>query len=896
MRGMSSYPETSLEQELWPGETLEPFPLRSHQEALASYEEEGAGILGEARRNRFGSYEAAGDPLAEEARAAAESLARAGMDPGLRRIVLLGGEQEGFEWTHDGTLFVSEAGITRVLRESGSQALTRRDVLIQLLLRYALGPGLPRNARLSPQELEAAGLWPGGLKVDLALKQAKKNARRIRWGLVGSTLGKILLYGILGYASFLMIGALKDMINSGLIALIPTPNLLGWTLLVLPALWPLMRWLLGKFQTGFDSLEARGLAPGLEKMAPIMRETIGKMAGWDREAPVKENGRRNSSIRATAGYGAAAFLEEYLFRYLLFHGLGSWLAASFGVSALLALPAAALLSALLFALFHFPNWRDLTFKQALGLILYYGSAGLFFTLLYWASGIWIAAFVHFYYNTHDLSGEEERQDDQVKKDKTLEDVPEQDLAGELAVLPPRQAKTVLVGEGLQQRVATLIEAVSQRLPGSERRAVLGELSRLAFIESEAVSAGFEASEPVLALRRDLAEGRIDGPGFGRLLNRFIEELPPQMLKPALGYLLKRLEAPIADYLEKARKPDLPRELEAFRGGLESAVSRSLGIPLSLRVFQAEELMRVDSGWGWPLIQFSEEGATAWLPERMLYALKESAQPWAEPLARLILEARRAPGAPLASVGEEPFEKLGNAVAAAAGEMETHKPWLAKYKSTFLWSLLSGYVAIRLLPLVKLLIAAPSAGFALAWAKLGLFAANLASPAFLVPFLAALILDWGTKLWVNRLLPQVDHREFYKARWRALGPGWLRFRITNVLHYVHTPRFLFTVFLPIAMIFGGIDASANPVFAAILMAGALGNMGEVMLRRGATDWIPVGFGVANIADFAIALGLLGPFLLALPQLALGLFIGGIVHAIASRRLKARSSGKPGFPAR
>src|SRR5262249_55961564 len=116
-----------------------------------------------------------------------------------------------------------------------------------------------------------------------------------------------------------------------------------------------------------------------------------------------------------------------------------------------------------------------------------------------------------------------------------------------------------------------------------------------------------------------------------------------------------------------------------------------------------------------------------------------------------------------------------------------------------------------------------------------------------------------------------------------GPDAFEFPITNVLHWLTKPRRIFYLLLPINLILGGLDVSANPYFAGILFGGSLGNMAEAAIRAGATDWIPIWTGVANLADFAIVIGMVGPWVLAMAQLPMALAGGFVVKAVLSRTI-------------
>ncbi|HVE14515.1 MAG TPA: signal peptidase II, partial [Elusimicrobiota bacterium] len=865
---MKAYPETSLDDKLAPGETDEPFPLRSQAEALKAQPAPWT-IIGEARRRADGAYAAADELGPSEALAEAlQSLAAAGIDPALRAVILLVGpsaEGEGawFEWTHDGSLLINAGG----LGDAAQAAQVRRtDVLIQLLARYALGPGRPRSSRLSPAELEKAGIWPGSALSEEQVLAAARRARRslggwsaMRWA-AGAAVAALTAFG------FALFYSLRDMLNAGFIVPAETPNLLGPTLLLLPALWPLMTWLLRAIRRSFDLLEAGGFAPKTGQVSDSARSTHDAVSGRKRNLAF--------SILPLAFYAGAAFLEEYLFRYLLFHGLGSWAAAAWGIPLFAVLPGAALAAAAVFAVYHFGNWKHLTFKQGAGLILYYGSAALLFSVIYWVSGIWVAAFVHLYYNVRVAGGE--AAEEEAAPAQAQPAAPDLRAAWAEAPAEPRLA---LAGDLLQQRVALLVEAAGKSLPEADKRALLGELASGAFLGSRALSIGFEESDPVLNLKRDLAKRkRLSERGFQRLLHLFLEELPPQLLRPALAYTLERWRAPIERELSEARKAGLTPQLESFRIALESSISASLGAPARVRPFAGESLLRVDPQWSWPLVRAGPEGAEFWISERALYAMAAAPGPWAPELAQMALAARQG-GGPLAALKAADFPAYAGLVKAVEPTIETHKPWLARYKPYFLWSMAALWLGTQLLPLAKLLWLAPAAGLAELGARLAAFGANFADPLFAGVFLATLAIDWGTKWWVNRRLPQVDHREFYKAHVGELTlPGGAKWRFTNVLHFVELPRLLFSVLLPVVLVLGGINAAANPVFAAILLAGALGNLGELFLRHGATDWIPLPFGVANAADFAIVLAMAGPWLLAIPELPIGLAIGFLVHRV------------------
>ncbi|MBI4052260.1 MAG: CPBP family intramembrane metalloprotease [Elusimicrobia bacterium] len=884
---MNRYPETSLEKELWPGESQEPFPLKSGEEIAQDLGRRRMGIRTQLSRQKDGSYRATLDsaqPMNQEFLKVIQAMRSAGIDPGPQKIVISMGKEGWFEWSQDGVLFIHEGAI-KTLAQKQSPELTTADVLTQILLRYALGPASPKSTRLTPQQMMAGGLWPGSpVRQAEALRVAREHIRNIRKRNWTSGISKFLLAGTLAYG-ILLIYMIKYSINGGLIPLLATPNLLTWTLLALPLAWPAMRWILKKIQGSMKTFQNKDIAPGMEKVSPVMRKFIQKAAGvkTDPEEISDSRSEKRASLRTMAVFSVMAFLEEYFFRYLLFHGLGSWLAAQFGLSAFVALPAAALFSAFLFALFHFPNWSGLTFKEAIGLMLYYGMGGLFLTAIYWTGGIWVATFIHMYFNTHDLN-EARKQAQAARQEKKIELAPFP--PPELSPLKP---KMVIATDSLQKRLGLLVEDISSRLTDPERRHLL-----------ENLVSDFESSDAARSLKHELKKRTNFGTkDFNRVLHDFTAELPPQMIPGVLGNLMARLEPNIWDHLGKSLKANLPTEMEAHRLNLERDLGALLRVPISVRVFQAEVMMNVDPDWGWPVVRVGAKGdVELWLAERLFYATQNQGlhpEVWPQELARFTAEALKTPEAPLASLEPGNFERLGKLIKVTEAQMEKGKSWFKKIFSYTFWAALTLLVGVQALPLIKLLLFHPSAFPAGLVAKWGLFASNFAIPGLLIGFLAALALDWGTKIWINKLIPQVDHREAYKLQWKTLnlGRGFFSgsFRVANVLHYIHLPRRIFTFILPLALILGGLNLSANPVFAGILIGGAVGNMGEVLIKKGATDWIPVGIGIANAADFAIAAGVVGPWIIAAPQIPLALVGGFALRFIVTRLIRHFRSRPP-----
>jgi lipoprotein signal peptidase len=538
--------------------------------------------------------------------------------------------------------------------------------------------------------------------------------------------------------------------------------------------------------------------------------------------------------------------------------------------------------------------------------VYYGTAALFLTAIYWVGGIWVATFVHMYYNTHqdELEATSKKGVGAVStQDKAVDPAPSQEvelprLDSQIAALQPLGPRTIIVGDSIQNRILPLIEEVSPTLTEAQRRNILAAMASGSFLGTGSVSVGFETSDAAVNLKRELQKRRkLSVKRFNQAVNNFIEELPPQMLKAAVGSLLTGLEIPISTYLGDTQKAQLPAELEAYRQTLEEQIVASLGSPVAVHVFSATKIMGANPNWGWPLIRVAPDGKTEmWLAERVFYAMRQQEpNQWGGRLAQLTLAALQAKvSATVNAVNPKQFNELGALIAESVGEMEAHQPWFKKLRTYFIWTVLSIGTSLQALPMIKLLLVSPAAFPSALAAKWGIFTANFAVPGLLLGFLGALAIDWATKILINREIVQVDHRESYKLQWKTIklgiGDFSIPFPVTNLLHWVHGPRRVFTLILPIAVLLAGINLTANPVFAGILLGGAIGNMVEVLLRKGATDWIPLPFGIANAADFAIVIGILGPWILAAWHLPLALAAGFSLRFAISKTINLFRSNK------
>ena len=857
----------------------------------------GASRTGELRRNRNGEYETVQHhPLAEIFKTTLSEASRRGVDPALRRVRFYDSPSpmdahNGFFYSNDGVLYVNPQSLQAL-------GINPKDAAAQLVLRHAAGSGRSKRERLSPEDLEEAGLIVGGkTKAKDLFTTAARWTKRSSTHAGGRTLFKYFYWAGLGYGILLLL-AMKDVINSGLTPLMPLPDILSLSLLVLPLLWPFLARILEKLRDSFDLLESKGFTPdtsGINRMVkPLQDKLIEKTESsaaaangaiaqtYSRAAAARPGRKPPISFLQIAFYSAAAWLEEYFFRYLMFQGLASWLAASMGWAAPGAFVFAALASAVLFAIFHFPNWKDLSLKQAIGLTLYYGIGALFLTGIYFIGGIWVATFVHMFYNVFVAGGKRQSLDPDSSSIPAKPILPPTlDRSDSLAAQPlPDEVRHVYAGDeaGFRQRAATLVEEITVNLPHGERSAILRALATGEFLGEDAAGMRFIDNESAQRLAARLIKFQDgDAKTFNKYFNSFIDELPPRFERQALGWTLRRLEGSLDSYFTDSHKADLPASMEKLRTAIEADVAASLGRPVRLEIYDGKSLLEREPQWGWPALVLEPNGRfRIRVAERVFYAMDQAhAQPWADELADLALTAAQSRGN-FAYLEQNPESRLSQFIGAVGEGVDTGRGIFKHLKGWLIWGGIGTLIATRLLPLIKTAWLDPGLAGGQILANLHTFAGNFLLPGFAFTFVAVLLLDWGSKYWVNKTLVQVDHREDYKLRWKKItvGTGFFSFSfwIANVLHWIAPPRRLVSLLLPVFLILGGINLAANPVFGAILFAGAMGNLVEVAFRRGATDFIPLRIGIANPADFAILIGLLGPYLLALPTLPIGLVIG------------------------